>query len=157
MVSDLAQPKVYFKTRKKEKRMFRSKIFTMLTAVFIGFVIIMYNVAMAGNKGTDIGADKIKAILLGQKKWIGEVNHGIYGPAVGDYVFEDRGKKVIVKIHAPSYKITCERKVKINSAGFRMTGCNIGIADMFYDPSDSVYPFKTKGNNLEYDFKLKAQ
>lgn len=138
-----------------------------LSVIFIGVVFILSCFAIFSSiptithsyaqEKTAVDKDKVKAILLEQEKWIGEIDHPTYGPAEGDYVFEDRGKKMIVKIHSPSYKITCERKIKIKSNGFKMTGCNVGIAFMFYDPNDPIYPFKTKGDNLEYDLKLKAE
>ena len=131
-------------------------IFTFTSILFISSMYSISN-SYAQEKTANIGADKIKAILLGQKKWIGEFHHERKGSNMVDYVFEDRGKKMIVKIDNPSREIHCKRKVKINSDNFRMVGCYVGIAELFYDPYDPIYPFKTKGDNLEYSLKLKAQ
>ena len=131
-------------------------IFTFTSIVFLSSMYTISN-SYAQEKSTKIGAGKIKAILLNQEGWIGELNHGTYGLNLINYVFEDRGKKIIVEIYTPDDKDGCKRKVKITSYGFRMTGCYIGIAELFYDPNDHRYPFKTKGNNLEYDLKLRAK
>ena len=133
----------------------------LILSVLISFILILSSMSTISNayaqeKTADIGADKIKAILLEQKIWIGEIQ-SIWGPCLHDYEFEDRGKKMIVKIDCPGRNISCKEKVKIKSAGFRITDCNAGIVDLFYDPNDPVYKFKTKDDNLAYDSKLKAK
>ena len=124
------------------------------------FISSMYTISnsYAQEKTVNIGADKIKAILLKQNGWIGEWNCKKWvSQTLTDLVFEDRGKKIIVKIHNISYEKRCERKVKINSDGFRMSGCYVGIVDLFYDPNDNRYPFKTKGDTLECDLKIRVK
>ena len=64
----------------------------------------------------------------------------------------------------PGKKNNCTRKVKLFSGGFRLPGCTLGSADLYYDPDDPVYPFKTievqgmmgKKHKRQYDLKLKA-
>lgn len=140
------------------------KYFKKLSVIFVGGVFILSSFAIfssistisisyAKEKTAAVGKDKIKAILLGQEKWIGQLDYSRGGSYLNEYVFEKRGKKMIVKIQSTSNKDHCKRKVKINSDGFRMSGCMLGLADMFYDPKDPIYPFKTKGDNLEYGFK----
>ena len=141
---------------KKLSAIFIGVIFTFISIVFLSSMYTTSN-SYAQEKSPNIGADKIKAILLNQEGWIGELNHGTKGSNLVNYVFEDHGKKMIVKIDNPSREIHCKRKVKINSDNFRMVGCYVGIAELFYDPYDPIYPFKTKGDNLEYSLKLKAQ
>ncbi len=131
----------------------------VLISLILGLVITMSFISCSGGGGSEsvdpAWEDKIKTILLEQKEWIGEINSK-WGPCLHDYVFEDRGEKIIVKIHCPQLNQSCKQKIKIKSAGFRMTGCSLGTADLFYDPNDPVFQFKTKGDNLEYDLKLKA-
>lgn len=142
--------------------------------VFIGFIHILLSILVlssistvsssyAQEKKAVVGRDKIKAILLGQEKWIGEVEL-MGGRFLNDYVFEDHGKKMTVIINADK-KNHCKQKVQIFSSGFRMAGCTLGIADLYYDPDDPVYPFKTKENRgkakskksrRQYGLKLKA-
>jgi hypothetical protein len=122
-------------------------VFAGITFILTSIVILssIYTVSNSyAQEKTAIGKDKIKSILLNQEGWIGELNHGTYGLNLINYVFEDRGKKIIVEIYIPDDKDGCKRKVKITSDGFRMPGCYIGIAELFYDPNDHRYPFKTK-------------
>ncbi len=147
----------------------KKRSFNKLLVIFIGvtftfisilFLSSMYTISnsYAQEKTVNIGADKIKAILLKQNGWVGEWNSkGWVQQWLTDFVFEDRKKKIIVKIHHIGPEYSCERPVKINSDGFRMTGCYAGIVDLFYDPNDNRYPFKTKGDNLESDLKIKVK
>ncbi len=133
-----------------------------VTFTFISILLLssMYTISnsYAQEKTVNIGADKIKAILLKQNGWVGEWNSKGWGQQwLTDFVFEDHRKKIIVKIHGIERENRCERKVKINSDGFRMSGCYAGIVDLFYDPNDNRYPFKTKGDNLECDLKIKVK
>jgi len=131
--------------------------FTFISILFLSSMYTITN-SYAQEKTVNIGADKIKAILLKQNGWVGEWNSKGWGQQwLTDFVFEDRRKKIIVKIHGIEPENRCERKVKINSDGFRMSGCYAGIVDMFYDPNDNRYPFKTKGDNLECDLKIKVK
>ncbi|MCP3872746.1 MAG: hypothetical protein GY699_06265 [Desulfobacteraceae bacterium] len=140
---------------------------TKLFVIFVGIIFYLPSIVIfssmytisnsyAQEKTVAIGADKIKAILLRPEGWIGEW-HCASDDVLVNLVFEERGKKIVVKIHNPYDDISCKRKVKINSDGFRMSGCYAGIVDLFYDPNDNMYPFKTKGDNLECDLKVKAK
>jgi len=131
-------------------------IFTFTSILFLSSMYTISN-SYAQEKTVNIGADKIKAILLKQNGWIGEWHCSTGRQVVTDFVFEDRGKKIVVKIHNDALQDSCKRKVKINSDGFRMSGCYAGLVDLFYDPNDNRYPFKTKGDNLECDLKIRVK
>ena len=146
------------------KKTYSNKFFV----VFIGVISILYIMiffssttisnAHAQKKTADIGVEKIKALLLEQDIWVGEWDCKDKAWSVGivnDFVFEDRGNKIIVKIDSPFDEISCERDIKINSDGFKMSGCGIGITRLIYDPDDNIYPFKTKGTNQECELKVR--
>lgn len=57
-------------------------------------------------------------------------------------VFEDRGKKIVVKIHDDAFQDSCTRKVTITSDDFKMASCYSGIVHLIFDPNDHRYPFK---------------
>ena len=128
----------------------------LLMASLLGLVLPLFLISCSSESVDPAWEGKIKNILLEQKEWTGEMNSK-WGPCLHDYVFEDHGKNIIVKIRCSKLKESCEQKIKIKSAGFRMADCRLGIADLFYDPNDPVYQFKTKGDNLEYTLKLKAK
>ena len=133
--------------------------------VFVGVICILFHIVFfpptftisnsyAQEKTADIGVDRIKALLFKQELWIGEWECWGLG-ILHEFIFEDRGKKIIVKINNPFDDGSCERDVKIKSDGFIMSACSMGITELFYDPNDDMYPFKTKGDNQECDLKVR--
>jgi hypothetical protein len=87
--------------------------------------------AVAQDQTGAIGADKIKALLLGTAGWKLDWT-GAAGSDTGtaEFVYEARGQEVVVRIQqlsrsdgAPLPK--CEREVKINADGMNMTGASI--------------------------------
>ena len=128
----------------------------LLLALVLGLVFPIFFISCSSESVDPAWEGKIKTILLEQKEWTGEY-HSKWGPCIHDYVFEDLGEKLIVKIHCTQRNAGCEQKVKIKSGGFRVTECIGGIGELFYDSNDPVYQFKTKGDNLEYTLKLKAK
>lgn len=127
-------------------------IFSCMT--FFSSVVAISN-SYAEEKTAVAGANKIKSILLTQKEWILEwsCNNGYAG--LTDLVFEDRGKKIVVKINNRDYRIKCKRKVVITSDGFKMAGCRQDTTLLVFDPDDERYPFK--GDNQNCISKLRVE
>jgi hypothetical protein len=132
-------------------------IFTFTSILFLSSMYTISN-SYAQEKTVNIGADKIKAMLLRPNGWIAEWNcgQGQY-QGLSNLIFEDHGKKIVVKLHDEAFMDSCKRKVTITSDGFRMSGCYAGLVDLFYDPNDNRYPFKTKGDGLECDLKIRVK
>lgn len=40
------------------------------------------------------------------------------------------------------YSLKCEKKVTLNSEGFKMTACRVDVPPLIFDPNDQIYPFK---------------
>lgn len=132
----------------------------LLLALLLGLGLPLFLISCSSDTGSEsvdpAWEDKIKTMLLEQKEWIVESNSK-WGPCLHDYVFEDRGNKLIAKIHCTRTDQSCKTKVKIKSDGFRVTDCTVGIVDLTYDPNDPVYRFKTNEDNLEGSFRFKAK
>jgi hypothetical protein len=136
--------------------------FKKLLVIFVGVIFTLSYITISNSyaqeKTVNIGADKIKAILLKQNGWIGEWNCGQgRWQALTNLIFEDHGKKIVVKIHDEAFTDSCKRKVTITSDGFKMASCYSGILQLIFDPNDNRYPFKTKGDNQECDLKIKVK
>lgn len=118
--------------------------------------------AVAQDQTGAIGADKIKALLLGTAGWKLDWT-GAAGSDTGtaEFVYEARGQEVVVRIQqlsrsdgAPLPK--CERDVKINADGMKHDGCvDYGITFLF-DAKDREYPFRGKSPR-GFEYKLKAK
>jgi hypothetical protein len=128
----------------------------LLLALLLVLVLPLFLISCSSESVDPAWEGKIKNILLEQKEWTGEMNSK-WGPCLHDYVFEDRGDKIIAKIHCNRTTESCKQKIKINSDGFRVTDCTAGIVDFIYDPNDPVYRFTTKVDNMEFALKLKAK
>ncbi len=130
---------------------------------FIGIIFIIpsiavfsfiYTVSNTYAEETAVGEDKIKQILLGQKQLIMEwsCDNGYAG--LDDLIFEDSGKKIIVKLNNPDYRVKCKRKVTITPNGLKMSGCRGNMVHMIFDPNDNIYPFKGDNQSCVYKFKI---
>ena len=78
--------------------------------------------AYAQEKTTTVGVDKIKTMLLRPGGWLVEWRGNSAG--VSDYIFEDRGEKVVVKINTAAWNMSCERDVTITSDVVKLDGCH---------------------------------
>jgi len=72
-----------------------------------------------------------------------------------DFIFEERGENVVVKIHNAAWNQSCERDVLITSDVIKLDGCNEKGIQLYYDPNDKEYPFKGESPNVNYKLKEK--
>ena len=99
------------------------------------------------------GADEIKALLLRPGGWTVEWRGASEG--VSEYVFEDRGGKIIVKIETVAWNMSCEKDVTITAEAIRHDACYDTGITLHFDPNDKEYPFK--GESQKVNYKLKAK
>ncbi len=104
-------------------------------------------------KSADDGGEKIKAMLLRPGGWLVEWRGNSQG--VSEYMFEDRGEKVVVKINTPAVNMACERDVMITSDVVKFDACYDTNISLFFDPADQEYPFKGESQNVNYKLKEK--
>ena len=102
---------------------------------------------------TASGADKIKTMLLRPGGWLVEWRGNSSG--VIDFVFEERGENIVVKINNAAWNMTCERDVEITSDVVKLDGCSDTGISLLFDPNDREYPFK--GESQKVNYKLKAK
>ena len=103
--------------------------------------------------GEAVGSDQIKEMLLRPGGWLVEWRGNSSG--VVDFIFEERGENVVVKIHNAAWNQSCERDVKITSDVIKLDGCNETGIQLYYDPNDKEYPFKGESPNVNYKLKEK--
>jgi hypothetical protein len=127
-----------------------SRILTLSLAFVLFFSLSTLDYAIAGGKG---GADEMKALLLRPNGWSVEWRGNSSG--VIDFIFEERGKNVVVKIHNAAWNQSCERDVTITSDVIKLDGCNEKGIQLYYDPNDKKYPFKGESPNVNYKLKEK--
>jgi len=101
--------------------------------------------------------DKIKALLLRPAGWKADWSEfGTFAKGEGEFLFEARGDKVVVKIQNLTSPTTCERDVTLTSDGLKFDGCRDLDITLRFDPNDLDYPFK--GKSLSgFDYKVKAK
>jgi hypothetical protein len=99
------------------------------------------------------GVDKIKTMLLRPGGWLVEWRGNSSG--VIDFVFEERGENIVVKINNAAWNQSCEREVNITSDVVKLDGCNETGISLFFDPNDQEYPFKGESQNVNYKLKAK--
>jgi hypothetical protein len=116
-----------------------------LAATIVGFILAAFGVLSAD-------AQDLKAMLLKPTNgWVIEwFNPSSLDKGVTEAVFEDRGGKVVAKLYIAEMgqQITafrdCERDVVITADAISLDGCRDRNVILIYDPSDKVYPLKTK-------------
>lgn len=96
----------------------------ILTFTYVSFLPSMNTMsnAFAQEKTSTIGADKIKAMLLRPNGWIVEWRGNTSG--VIDFIFEERGENIVVKIYNAAWNVNCERDVTITSDVIKLDGCS---------------------------------
>lgn len=116
--------------------------------------------AVAQDQTGATGSDKIKAVLTRLAGWTVDWI-GLSGSGTAEFVYEDRGQDVVVRIQqlsrsdgAPLPK--CERAVKISSDGMAHDGCIDSGITFLFDAKDQDYPFRGKSPR-GYEYKLKAK
>ena len=133
-----------------------------LLVIFVGIIFTLpcltISNSYAQEKTATVGADQIKAMLFRSNGWIAEWHCGQGGwQGLTNLIFEDHGKKIVVKIHNEASMDSCKRKATITSDGFKMAGCYSGILQLIFDPNDNRYPFKTKEGNSNCNVKIKEK
>ena len=129
------------------------------SATIVGVIIAAFGVLSAD-------AQDLKAMLIKPTNgWVIEwASPSGLNKGVTEAVFEDRGGKVVAKLyivemgHEPTAFRSCERDVVITADAIRFDGCRDKNAVLIRDPSDKVYPLKTKTQTANgYDWKLKEK
>ena len=128
-----------------------------LSAAIVGVILAAFGVLPAH-------AQDLKAMLLKPAngwvmEWFSSFNKG-----VSEAVFEDRGGKIVAKLYivemgaaTPAFR-SCERDVVITGDAISFDGCRDYNLILIHDPSDKVYPLKTKTTSANgYDYKLKEK
>ena len=136
------------------------KLLTIIIGLILTFACILIfssvdtiSKAYAQEKTTTVGVDKIKTMLLRPGGWLVEWRGNSSG--VIDFVFEERGENIVVKINNATWNQSCEREVNITSDVVKLDGCNDTGISLFFDPNDQEYPFK--GESQKVNYKLKAK
>ena len=122
--------------------------------VILAAVCLFFCIVANANSGESIGSDKIKDMLLRPNGWSAEWKGSAYS-GESEFMFEERGENVVVKIVTPSFNLSCERDVKITSDVIELDGCTDTGIQLHYDPNDKEYPFKGKSPNVNYKLKEK--
>lgn len=130
-----------------------SRIFAMTLAIVLFFSLSTLDYTIAGGKTSAVGSDEIKALLLRPNGWLVEWRGNSSG--VIDFIFEERGENVVVKIHNAAWNQSCERDVLITSDVIKLDGCNEKGIQLYYDPNDKEYPFKGESPSVNYKLKEK--
>jgi hypothetical protein len=120
-----------------------------ILAVLCAFFCLFTN-AFSGDA---IGSDKIKEMLLRPGGWLVEWRGNNSG--VIDFIFEDSGEKIVVKINNAAWNVSCERDVTITAEVVKLDGCNEKNISLVYDPDDNEYPFKGESQCCYYKLKAK--
>ena len=130
-----------------------------LAATIVGFILAAFGALSADAQ--DLRTMLLKPINGWVIEWSSPsgLNKG-----VNEAVFEDRGGKVVAKLYiAEMGKETaafrsCERDVVITADAISFDGCRDKSVVLIRDPSDKVYPLKTKTQSANgYDYKLKEK
>ncbi len=127
-----------------------------LYRVFPVVIAVIVSLGLVTNvfSGDAIGSDKIKEMLLRPGGWLVEWR-GTFAQGRVEFIFEDRGDNIVVKINNESMKFTCERDVTITSDAIKFDACIEENITMVYDPDDHEYPFK--GGSKGAHIKLKEK
>ena len=120
----------------------------ILAVVFVFFCFVTN-----ARSGEAIGSDKIKALLLRPGGWLVEWQGASKGES--EYVFEERGENLVVKIRTAAVNMECERNVTITADVVTFDACYDTGIQLHYDPNDKEYPFKGESPNVNYKLKVK--
>jgi hypothetical protein len=128
-----------------------SRIFALTLAIVLFSSLSTLDYAVAGGKG---GSDEIKALLLRPNGWLAEWQ-GNTTSGVSDWIFEERGENVVVKLRTAATNMECERDVTITADVVKFDACYDTGIQLHYDPNDKEYPFKGESPNVNYKAKEK--
>jgi hypothetical protein len=130
-----------------------SRIFALTLAIVLFFSLITMDYVIAGGKTAAGGTDEIKALLLRPNGWLVEWQGASKGES--EYVFEERGENLVVKIRTAAVNMECERDVTITANVVKFDACYDTGIQLHYDPNDKEYPFKGESPNVNYKVKEK--
>jgi hypothetical protein len=142
------------------RKTFACYFFFLLCA--FAFSTIFINFVGAQTSSGDV--DKIKALLLRPSGWVAYISKGASGESGEvDFMFEERGGNVTVKttryLTTPKSVEAAEKaeyKVTITADAIRTHAAGDPNLSIYFDPNDSVYPFKGRGAwGWEYKFAPK--
>ena len=129
-----------------------------LSAAIVGVILAAFGALSAH-------AQDLKAMLLKPANgWVIEWSSPGGDRGVTEAVFADRGERVVAKLKITDAGLygaantTCERDVMITADAISFDGCRDQNVVLIRDPSDKVYPLKTKTKSANgYDWKLKEK
>ena len=128
-----------------------SRILVLTLAIVSFSSLSTLDYAVAGGKGE---SDEIKALLLRPNGWLAEWQGNTYS-GVSDWIFEERGENLVVKIRTAASNMECERNVTITADVVKFDACYDTGIQLHYDPNDKKYPFKGESPNVNYKVKEK--
>ncbi len=130
-------------------------IFGGIVAVIVFLLFSSFGTSDANAKDAAVSGNgnQMKTALLRPGGWIAEWKGHSSGEV--DFIFEDRGGKIVVKIYNAAWNQSCERDVTITSDAVMMDGCNETGITLLYDPGDIAYPFKGESKNVNYKLREK--
>ena len=131
--------------------MYCSRILVLTLAIVSFSSLSTLDYAVAGGKGE---SDEIKALLLRPNGWLAEWQGNTYS-GVSDWIFEERGENLVVKIRTAASNMECERNVTITADVVKFDACYDTGIQLHYDPNDKEYPFK--GDSQQTNYKLKEK
>ena len=126
----------------------------MKKKAILGALFVLFCLVTNAFAGEAIGSEKIKEMLLRPGGWLVEWRGNTYS-GVSDYIFEERGENIVLKIHTPSINMNCERNVTITEDAVKYDGCSDKDISLHYDANDQEYPFKGESPNTNYKLKAK--
>ena len=133
--------------------MSRYRVFASTLAIVLFFSLITMDYVVAGGKTAAGGTNEIKARLLRPGGWLVEWQGNSRGES--DWIFEDRGENVVVKIRTAAMNMKCERNVTITADVVTFDACYDTGIQLHCDPNDKEYPFKGKSSEVYYKAKEK--
>lgn len=125
-----------------------------LPVVFLVAFSLSVAASYAQDKKETPGMGEIRSVLLRPGGWAVEYR-GPTGDGVSEFVFEERGDKIVVKISSSTINMKCERNAELVGNTVKMDACYSTGITLRYEPSDSEYPFKGENETVAYKLKPK--
>ena len=130
-------------------QVFRGSVVVLACLLAVSTVVS----GQSGNTAGAIGAEEIKRVLTGHKRWAFYWDRGVARPRLGpttstrspSATFEFMGVGPRFVGYASNdlvHHAECEFDVEAKRDGFSFTGCWGSDKSMTYDPDDREYPFK---------------
>lgn len=120
---------------------------------FLVAVCMFFLLVTAAYSGEAAGEGQIKEKLLRPGGWLVEWRGNSSG--VLEFIFEERGENIMVKIHNAAWNMKCERNATVVEKTVKLDGCSDTGITLRYDSDDEEYPFKGESQNVNYKLKAK--